>query len=283
MARRGSPRQRLVGIGSVGAMAMSAFFFTTCLLQTMAMNFAATAMSLDRNLLRPIIPRGGEISEQDELFEPPTSPPIEFAHGTTTLSFVFQGGIVAAVDSRASIGNFVGSKTVQKVLPVSRNILGTMAGGAADCSFFIRLLRREAKLHELIHEGRGMSVARASRIISNILYQNRGLDLSVGTMIMGYHHRDGFSIYMVDNSGVRIHGDMFSVGSGSTFALGILDTEERRFEMTEDEAVALGIKAIRHATLRDAGSGGFIGVYLITKDGWRKVFSEDLASRLPEN
>ena len=75
-------------------------------------------------------------------------------------------------------------------------------------------------------------------------------------------------------------GDMFAVGSGSTFALGILDTVERRFDMTEDEdeAVSLGIKTIRHATLRDAGSGGRIVVYLITKQGWRKVFSEDLAS-----
>ena len=61
------------------------------------------------------------------------TPPIEFAHGTTTLSFVFQGGIVAAVDSRASMGSFVGSKTTQKVLPINSHVLGTMAGGAADC------------------------------------------------------------------------------------------------------------------------------------------------------
>lgn len=166
----------------------------------------------------------------------------------------------------------------KSILTIYRNILGTMAGGAADCSFWIRMLRSEAKLHELLHDSRGISVARASRLISNAMYQNRALDLSVGTMIMGYHPRDGFQIYYVDNTGVRIQGDMFAVGSGSTFALGILDTEERRFEMTEEEAVSLGIRAIRHATLRDAGSGGWIGVYLITKDGWRKVFSEDLAS-----
>ena len=48
--------------------------------------------------------------------------------------------------------------------------------------------------------------------------------------------------------------------------------------MTEGEAMALGIKAIRHATFRDAYSGGYIGVYLITSSGWRKVFSEDLAN-----
>jgi hypothetical protein len=39
------------------------------------------------------------------------SPKLEFAHCTTTLSSIFDGGIVTAVDSRASLGNFVGSKT----------------------------------------------------------------------------------------------------------------------------------------------------------------------------
>lgn len=217
--------------------------------------------------------RGGDYEEGHQ--KASTVPPLEFAHGTTTISFIFQGGIIAAVDSRASLGSFVGSKTTQKVLPVNSHILGTMAGGAADCMFWIRKLKSEAMLHELT-EGCRMSVARASRLLSNALYQNRGLDLSVGTMIMGFGEDGPPRIYYVDNSGVRIEGDMFAVGSGGTFALGILDTE-RRHNMTEDEAIALGIKAIRHATFRDAYSGGFINVFLITKEGWEKVFTEDLA------
>ena len=224
--------------------------------------------------------RGGGTALHDEVdsngMDPPTpsTPPLEHAHGTTTLSFKFKDGVVAAVDSRASIGSFVGSKTVQKILPVSKHILGSMAGGAADCSFWIRKLRSEARKHEL-SQNKGISVARAAKILSSNLYSNRGLGLSVGTMIMGYDVH-GASIYYVDNSGTCLQGDVFSVGSGSTFALGILDTELRS-DMSEDEAVALGIKAIRHATFRDAYSGGYIGVYLITRDGWRKVFSEDLA------
>jgi len=206
---------------------------------------------------------------------PPQTPPLEFSHGTTTLSFLFSNGIVAAVDSRASIGNFVGSKTTQKVLPINRHIVGTMAGGAADCSFWIRRLQAEARLHELT-EGKGMTVARASRILADCLYANKGLDLSVGTMIMGFDDECGPSIYYVDNTGMRTRGELFAVGSGSTFALGVLDTE-RREDMDEGEAVALGIKAIRHATFRDAYSGGYIAVYVITSEGWRKVFSEDLA------
>uniref|UniRef100_A0A6T8NQD8 Proteasome subunit beta n=1 Tax=Proboscia inermis TaxID=420281 RepID=A0A6T8NQD8_9STRA len=221
---------------------------------------------------------------------PTPPPPLEFAHGTTTLSFLFKHGIIVAVDSRASIGTFVGSKTTQKVLPIDHHILGTMAGGAADCSYWIRRIRSEARVLDLennnsdgIGDGNeigGISVARASRLLSNALYQNRHLDLSVGTMIMGYDHGGKSdrppSIYYVDNTGQRLRGEMFSVGSGSTFALGILDTE-RRYDMSEDEAISLGIKAIRHATFRDGYSGGYIGVYIITRDGWRKVFSEDLA------
>mmetsp|Transcript_28628 Transcript_28628/g.42504 ORF Transcript_28628/g.42504 Transcript_28628/m.42504 type:complete len:1156 (-) Transcript_28628:42-3509(-) len=279
--RSGNPRTRAV---TAVAIAAASFFSAGVGYQTNAETIGISQFPLQPSILSQNIVtsiRGGgesmheyDISEEGNSFSPPSPPPLEFAHGTTTLSFTFQGGIIVAVDSRASIGNFVGSKTTQKVLPVNKNILGTMAGGAADCSFWIRRLRSEAKLHEL-SEGKPISVARASRFLSSALYQNRHLDLSVGTMIMGYDSL-GASIYYVDNTGVRIKGDMFAAGSGSTFALGILDTE-RRYEMTQDEAITLGIKAIRHATFRDAYSGGYIGVYLVTKHGWKKVFSEDLA------
>lgn len=239
-------------------------------------------LSPEHNL--PINLRGGAPGNQFDLFSNvyddditttgKTPPPLEFAHGTTTLSFTFKDGIVAAVDSRASIGTFVGSKTTQKVLPVSEHILGTMAGGAADCSFWIRRLQAEARCHELT-EGKEVTVSRVSRLLADYLYANRQLNLSVGTMIMGVDDEFGPSIYYVDNKGTRIKGDMFSVGSGSTFALGVLDTD-RREEMNEEEAIALGIKAIRHATFRDAYSGGYIAVYVITRDGFKKVFSEDL-------
>ncbi|GKY97941.1 hypothetical protein MPSEU_000752100 [Mayamaea pseudoterrestris] len=204
------------------------------------------------------------------------APPLQFEHGTTTLSFIFEHGMIVAVDSRASLGSFVGSKTVEKVLPIHSHMLGTMAGGAADCSFWIRKIRAQAKLHELQYDGERLSVTRASRMLANALYENRALGLSVGTMMVGY---DGSKakIFYVDNTGMRMEGDMFSVGSGSTYALGILDTE-RRWNMSVEEAVSLGIKAIRHATFRDAGSGGWINVYLITKkDGWKHVFAQDLA------
>jgi 20S proteasome subunit beta 5 len=280
-AMAGSPRGRFLALSAAAVAAAMVFnsggayalHKTSCSCRSVAASVQSSCLSG----VFEVRAGGQDMTEGKDvasLIEDVAPPKLEFAHGTTTLSFIFDGGIVAAVDSRASLGNFVGSKTTQKVLPVNTHMLGTMAGGAADCSYWIRALKAQAQLYELT-EGRRMSVVRASRLLSNALYDNRGSDLSVGTMIMGFDS-DGPRIFYVDNTGVRINGDLFAVGSGSTFALGILDTERRK-DMTEDEAIALGIKAIRHATFRDAFSGGFIGVYVINKDGWRKVFSEDVA------
>ena len=49
-----------------------------------------------------------------------------------------------------------------------------------------RLLHLEAAFYELTNKGRCMSVARASRLLSNALYENGRLCLSIGTMIMGF-------------------------------------------------------------------------------------------------
>ena len=61
----------------------------------------------------------------------------------------------------------------------------------------------------------------------------------------------------MDNDGTRLKGDLFSVGSGSTFAYGVLDTGYR-YDLTVDEAIDLGKRSIYHATFRDAYSGGSI-------------------------
>lgn len=49
------------------------------------------------------------------------------------MGFKFKGGVIIAVDSRASMGSFLASETVKKVIEINQFLLGTMAGGAADC------------------------------------------------------------------------------------------------------------------------------------------------------
>jgi len=204
----------------------------------------------------------------------PSNPEIKFNHGTTTLAFIYNGGVLVAVDSRASMGSYIGSGTVKKVIEINKYLLGTMAGGAADCSFWERNLAFQTRLYEL-REGRRMTVAAASKLLGNTVFSYRGYGLSMGTMIAGWDEGKGPALYYIDSDGTRLKGDKFSVGSGSTYAYGVLD-KEFRMDLTLKEAVNVGKRAIWHATHRDAYSGGTINVYSIDENGWTKQYSADM-------
>jgi len=199
-----------------------------------------------------------------------------FDKGTTCLGFLYAGGVILSVDSRASQGQYVGSQTVQKVIEINPHLLGTMAGGAADCLFWQRNLGMQVRIWELRNKSK-ISVAAASKMLANTMAQYRGMGLSMGTMVAGWD-KNGPALYYVDDDATRLKAKketpFFAVGSGSTYAYGILDTNIR-WDMTDEEAIELGKRAIFHATHRDAYSGGVNNVYIMKEDGWKKVFSGD--------
>jgi len=201
-------------------------------------------------------------------FHDKLNPGIKFNHGTTTLAFKFQGGVIVCVDSRASMGSYINSGSVKKVIEINPFLLGTMAGGAADCQFWERYLGMQCRLYEL-RNGQRISTKSAAKLLANITSSYRGYGLSMGTMITGYDH-NGPELYYVDNDGVHLAGKILSVGSGGTFAYGVLDSNYR-WDMSVQEAKLLGQKAIAHATHRDAYSGGNINLYHIKEDGWEFI------------
>ncbi|XP_014203713.1 proteasome subunit beta type-5 [Copidosoma floridanum] len=197
---------------------------------------------------------------------------IKFDHGTTTLGFMYEGGIILAVDSRATGGEYIGSQTVKKVVPINEYLLGTVAGGAADCLYWDRVLTKQCRLYELRNRSR-ISVAAASKLMSNMVYNYKGMGLSIGMMVAGWDKR-GPSLYYVDSQGTRTPGKVFSVGSGSIYAYGVLDSGYR-YDLTDEEAYELGRRAIYHATHRDAYSGGIVRVYHMKSTGWVDISHQD--------
>ena len=98
---------------------------------------------------------------------------LNFNKGTTTMSFKYKNGIVVCADSRASGGDAIMSKTVQKIIVINKNLLGTMAGGAADCQYWHRVMTVRCRMYELRNKAK-ISVAAASKMLANILYQYKG-------------------------------------------------------------------------------------------------------------
>ncbi|GAA6050775.1 hypothetical protein JCM3770_001639 [Rhodotorula araucariae] len=198
---------------------------------------------------------------------------IKINHGTTTLAFKFQGGIVVAVDSRATAGSYVASGTVKKVIEINPYLLGTMAGGAADCQYWETYLGIQCRLHELRNHER-ISVAAASKYLSNLVYSYKGMGLSMGTMICGWD-KTGPALFYVDSDGTRLKGNLFSVGSGSTFAYGVLD-QGYHYHLSDEDALELGRRSIYAAGHRDAFSGNTVNLYIVKEDGWRFIENVDV-------
>jgi len=195
---------------------------------------------------------------------------MDFDKGTTTLAFRTAHGCCIAVDSRSSMGEFNSSEDVRKVVEMNDYLLATMAGTAADCQYFEPLVAIECRKYELMY-GERMSVVAAAKQLSNISYQYRGYGLGMGCMFAGVDKK-GVQLFYLDNEGNNIQAKMFSVGSGSPYAYGILDTKHR-WDMTKDEAVELAVLAISEATYIDSASGGVCRVYWIPEGniGWELV------------
>lgn len=200
-------------------------------------------------------------------------PGIKFKKGTTTLAFKFKDGVIVATDSRATAGAYIASQIVKKVIKINKYLLGTMAGGAADCQYWERVLSKECRLHEL-RNGQRISTAAASKLLCNIIYQYKGYGLSMGTMIAGWDAK-GPGLFYVDDDGTRLTHHMFSVGSGSPFAYGVLDSGYR-WDLSVKEAYELATNAIYVAGFRDSMSGGFLNLWHMKETGCEQIAWTDL-------
>lgn len=67
------------------------------------------------------------------------------------------------------MGSVNSSENVRKVIEINSYMLGTMAGGAADCHFWETNLARILKLYEL-NNGERMSISGASQLFASMMY-----------------------------------------------------------------------------------------------------------------
>lgn len=138
----------------------------------------------------------------------------------------------------------------------------------ADCQYWETYLGKQCRLYEL-REGTRMSVAAASKFLANLVRGYKGMGLSMATMICGWD-RTGPAVYYVDSDGTRMKGDLFSVGSGSTFAYGVLD-QGYRWDLSDEQARDLGRRSIYAAGHRDAFTGNEVNLYHVHENGWEFV------------
>uniref|UniRef100_UPI0037E70721 proteasome subunit beta type-11a n=1 Tax=Semicossyphus pulcher TaxID=241346 RepID=UPI0037E70721 len=206
--------------------------------------------------------------------------PFPLSHGTTTLGFVFQGGVIAAADTRASAGGLVACPAVHKITPIHSHLVVTSSGSGADCMLWERILIREIRLYQLRHRRR-LSIRGTAKLLAFMLHPFKGTEVCVALTLCGWDKEvatspnSGPRLIYVCSDGARLQGDTFSVGSGSPYAYGVLD-RELRWSLSKEEAFSLAREAVFRATHRDAYSGNNVDLFHITAQGWSQREREDL-------
>ena len=190
--------------------------------------------------------------------------------GTTTIGLVFNEGVILATESQATAGFFVATKKAQKLFKINDYIGATIAGGVADCQYVVNQAQAISRLHTIEHDQQP-SVEHMAHLVRNILFNGRSYFYAF--MIVG-----GYSLtekrgklFPIDFIGLMADKEDFvSLGSGSTYALGVLEGNYKP-NMTLDEGVALVRQALTASRNRDAGSGYGLQICAITKDGFKAI------------
>jgi proteasome beta subunit len=218
---------------------------------------------------------------------PPGSVP-EVPHATTIVALTYPGGVVMAGDRRATMGNLIAHREIEKVFPADEYSCVGIAGTAGLAVELIRLFQVDLEHYEKI-EGALLSLDGKANRLSTMIRSNLGLamqGLAVVPLFAGYDlDRETGRIFSYDVTGGRYEErDHHSVGSGSLFARGSL---KKRWRPGLDAAgaVAVAVEALADAADDDSATGGpdpsrriYPVVATVSADGYQRVPDDDLAA-----
>ncbi|MCI4352466.1 MAG: archaeal proteasome endopeptidase complex subunit beta [Thermoplasmata archaeon] len=207
-----------------------------------------------------------EIADQERLLK-----------GTTTIAAVCKDGVVLGTERRATAGSMIAAKQTQKVFKIDNNIGITIAGLVGDAQVLARYLRAEVSLYRL-RRSAPLSVEGAATLLSNILSGNRMFPY-YAWLLMGGVDTKGGHVFSVDPAGGSIEDRYVSVGSGSTFAYGLLEEGYSR-DMTLSDGVDLALRGLTVAMKRDSASGDGYLIHTITSKEYREFSEDEINKRL---
>jgi len=209
-------------------------------------------------------------------------------HGTTIVAATFPGGVVMAGDRRATMGNIIAQRDIQKVFPADEFSAVGIAGAAGLAVELVRLFQTELEHYEKI-EGTTLSMDGKANRLAALIRGNLGMamqGLAVVPLFAGYDLEAGQGrIFSYDVTGGRYEETAFhSVGSGSMFARGALK-KLYRDDLDVEGCITAVIQALYDAADDDSATGGpdltrriFPVIQVITVEGGRRVPDADVAA-----
>ena len=184
--------------------------------------------------------------------------------GATTLGLVYSDGVILASEKRVTYGSMIMSKTGKKVFRIADQVGAACAGLVGDMQILAREVEAQAKLFSFDSK-RPMSVRAAAKVMSNVLFGRRMIPLITQTIVGGMEEEKP-AIYVLDVIGSVLPDTYAAVGTGAQMATGVLE-EGYKDGMSQKDAKALVLRAIKSAISRDSMSGDGVDLLIVSKEG----------------
>jgi len=203
--------------------------------------------------------------------------------GTTILGIVCKDGVVMASDRQITAGHLVVGKDYPKTISINDYVLISFTGIVSDAQRVPKLLSAELKLKELRSKSRP-TIHQAASLLANMSYQGirqpSMIPQQAGFLLGGFNEDGSTDLFSVtpDGSIVQVKDYDANFGSGMPYVLGLLERQYKK-GLSIQEGIELAKEALKSSTQRDTASGYGIDVFTITKEGIKKVVSQEI---LPE-
>ncbi|HEX4820492.1 MAG TPA: proteasome subunit beta [Acidimicrobiales bacterium] len=214
---------------------------------------------------------------------------LQITHGTTVVAVRYVDGVVMAGDRRATSGNLISHRTMEKVYPADRHSGVAIAGAAGPAMDMVKLFQLQLEHYEKV-EGAELSLEGKANQLSSMVRSNLPAamqGLVVVPLFAGYdlRRRQG-RLFQYDVTGGRYEETNFATtGSGSLHAGTVIKLGYRE-SLEREPAIDLLISALFNAADEDSATGGpdlVRGIYptmaTITDQGFEKLSNDEIAER----
>jgi proteasome beta subunit len=214
---------------------------------------------------------------------------IDVPHATTCVALRYADGVVMAGDRRATSGNLISHRSMEKVVQADSHSGVAIAGAAGPAMEMIRLFQLQLEHYEKV-EGALLSLEGKANQLSMMVRGNLPAAMQgmvVVPLFAGYDLRRGQGrLWAYDVTGGRYEErEYIATGSGSLHASTVIKVGFRS-EMSRDDAINLAARSLWEAADADSATGGpdaLRGIYpivaTVTVDGWQSIPDDELATR----
>ena len=209
-------------------------------------------------------------------------------HATTCVALRFTDGVVMAGDRRATSGNLISHRSMEKVVQADEFSGVAIAGAAGPAMEMVKLFQLQLEHYEKV-EGGSLSLEGKANQLSMMVRGNLPAAMQgmvVVPIFAGYDlRRENGRLFTYDVTGGRYEEhDYVSTGSGMLHA-GTVIKIGWRDSLDRAAAIALACRGLWEAADADSATGGpdaLRGIYpvvaTITAAGWTRVSDSELAT-----